>query len=368
MLGTQPAAVDHEPRSTVTPEPDADESRRDPDRSRAPVPSSRPGNPDHSPSLSLVIPAYNEAARLAEGVQRLLGAADNGAFDLAATEILLVDDGSTDGTDVLGRQLLGHLPHARVLSLPHAGKGAAVRAGIAAATAPRLAYIDADMSIYPTQLPDLLSALERSDIAVGSRTLADSKDDSESLRRTVMGRIFNRLVNLTTHVSLGDTQCGFKGFRTPVAQLLFHFSTVDRYAFDVEVLWLARRLGCSITQVPVHWAHVGGSRVRPVADPLSMVFDVARSRLDPRQARSVPALSVAPAGLQDPATTIRSVLGDNVPLVREPNGSTLALFPLSSPERLDQARERLAVVFPSPGPTRRLLSLEQLLQLAPLHL
>ncbi len=340
----------------MTPEPDAAAPHR------LPAPAPTPA----VPSLSLVVPAFNEAARLDEGVQRLLGAAANGAFDLASTEILLVDDGSTDATVVVAHRLLDHLPNARVLVRPHAGKGAAVRAGVAAATAPRLAYVDADMSIYPWQLLDLVGALDGADIAVGSRTLADSKDESESLRRTVMGRIFNRMVNLVTHIGLGDTQCGFKGFRTPVAQLLFHLGTVDRYAFDVEVLWLARRLGCSITQVPVHWAHVGGSRVRPIADPLSMVLDVARGRLDPRRIRPVPALSLATGGDTDLLGAVRAALGPSVLLVAEGEQATLALFPLAPPERIDAARDRLVPLLPSTPPARRLLSLDQLLQLAPL--
>jgi hypothetical protein len=349
-----------EPTRRVTPEPDAENRRHPLEPSSAAAGSARP-------SLSLVVPAYNEATRLEEGVQRLLSAAANGAFDLASTEILLVDDGSTDATVALGHRLLDHLPNARVLVRPHAGKGAAVRAGVAAATAPRLAYLDADMSIYPWQLLDLVGALDGADIAVGSRTLADSKDESESLRRTIMGRVFNRMVNLVTHVGLGDTQCGFKGFRTPVAQLLFHLGTVDRYAFDVEVLWLARRLGCTITQVPVHWAHVGGSRVRPIADPLSMVLDVGRGRLDPRRTRPVPALSLVTGGNADLLGDVRAVLGPNVLLVPGGDRSTLALFPLAASPQVDVARARLAALMPSTPPTRRLVSLDQLLKLAPLR-
>ena len=93
-----------------------------------------------------------------------------------------------------------------------------------------------------------------------------------------MGRTFNALVNALTNVDLKDTQCGFKAFRTPMARILFHFMVVDRFAFDVEVLSLARRLGMRIAEVPVHWREAGNSTVRPVADSISMAFDVLRVR------------------------------------------------------------------------------------------
>ncbi len=135
------------------------------------------------------------------------------------------------------------------------------------------------MAIDPRAVPLLLDGLEPHDVAIGWRALADSMVDSTYAVRTVMGRLFNRLVTTGTGLGLQDTQCGFKAFRTPVARLLFHLVRIDRFAFDVEVLARARRLGLAITEVPVQWKHVEGSTVHPLHDSVTMLTDVYRSRL-----------------------------------------------------------------------------------------
>lgn len=230
--------------------------------------------------LTIVVPAFNESERLGEGMKRFQAAADDGAIDLETTEILLVDDGSDDGTADVARSLLAPLPHHRVVSLgANAGKGAAVRTGVSLSTSPYTAYMDADMAIDPRSVPDLVAALATNDVAIGSRALPESMVDGTYALRSVMGRGFNRLVTTGTRLDLLDTQCGFKGFRTPAARLLFHLVRIDRFAFDVEVLARARRLGFRIAQIPVHWKHVPGSTIHPVHDSLSMLIDVYRSRL-----------------------------------------------------------------------------------------
>ena len=233
-----------------------------------------------APELTIIVPAYNEAARLGDGMRRFESAVESGAIDVETTEVIVVDDGSTDATEATARKLLAPLPHHRVLRQPiNRGKGAAVRTGVAVATGACTAYMDADMAIDPVAAPLLLDGLASHDVAVGSRALPDSMVESTYAVRALMGRLFNQLVTTGTGLALRDTQCGFKGFRTPVARLLFHLATIDRFAFDVEVLTHARRLGLSITEVPVHWRHVAGSTIHPLHDSFGMLADVYRSRL-----------------------------------------------------------------------------------------
>jgi hypothetical protein len=231
------------------------------------------------PELTLVIPAYNEAGRFHAGMERLQGAISAGAVDPETTEFLVVDDGSTDDTSACARAAFAPFPHTRIIRLPqNRGKGAAVRAGVAAGSADLVVFADADMAIDPVQLPLFLRALSTHDLAIGSRAASGASVDRPSLRRSLMNRTFNGFVNAVTHVGLDDTQCGFKAFRGPTARLLFHCCRTDGWAFDVEILSLARRLGFSIAQVPVHWSRVRDSRVRSWADTPPMARDVLRAR------------------------------------------------------------------------------------------
>ncbi|MBV8463230.1 MAG: glycosyltransferase family 2 protein [Acidimicrobiales bacterium] len=244
-------------------------------------------------ALSIVVPAFNEADRLAEGMRRFDAAVSDGAIDLAVTEFLLVDDGSTDATAAIAEQLLRRLPHHRLLRHQrNRGKGAAVRTGVAAARGHAIAYMDADMAIDPRAVPLLLEGLVDHDIAVGSRALHDSSVESRYVARTLMGHVFNRIVTAGTGLGLRDTQCGFKALRAPVARLLFGLLGIDRFAFDVELLLRAHRLGFCIAEVPVHWKHVEGSTIHPLSDALTMVGDALRSRLGVVPVEAVPAIVV----------------------------------------------------------------------------
>ena len=252
------------------------------------------GKDDPRLALSIVVPAFNEVTRLGVGIERLQAAVDQGAVDVGVTEFVVVDDGSTDGTAELARDLYGRYPQSTVLRLPaNAGKGAAIRRGVASARGAAIAFMDADMAVDPRQIPLLVGALDHADVAIASRALPGSSADHDRLGRTMMGWAFNQIVNAATHVSVGDTQCGFKAFRTPVARLLFHSSTIDRFAFDVEVLYTARRLGLRIAEVPVQWSNAQGTRIRPLRDPLSMLSDVLLSRIGSRPAKLVEAVSVS---------------------------------------------------------------------------
>ncbi|MGP8059770.1 MAG: glycosyltransferase [Acidimicrobiales bacterium] len=331
----------------------------------APAGSKGPGTVE----LSIVVPAFNEARRLGTGTERLQRAVDDGAVDPERTEIIVVDDGSTDGTAECAQDLLAGFPHLQVLSQPvNAGKGAAVRAGVAAARGSAIAHMDADMAIDPVQIKELIAGLDHADIAIGSRTLAESSAERALVRRSLMGRAFNGLVNVITHVGLRDTQCGFKAFRAPVAHLLFDLTVIDRFAFDVEVLTTARRLGFSITEVPVRWQHVGGSRIRPLSDPASMAADLLRigSRLS--APRVVPAISVAVApGGPSITEAVCAIAGNGFPVVDRSPGRLLVLLPLSDARRRSDLVDQLAAL---PGVSTHQLSvtLRQLRHMAPLVL
>jgi dolichyl-phosphate beta-glucosyltransferase len=324
--------------------------------------------------LSLVIPAYNEALRLQDGMARLLAATASGGIDPETTEFVVVDDGSTDDTRARATTLLARYPHLQVLRLAeNQGKGAAVRAGVRAASAPIIAFADADMSIDPDQTPEFLHALTRSDVAIGSRSAVGASVDRPSLRRSAMNRAFNQLVNLLTRVSLSDTQCGYKAFRAPAAKLLFHASITQRFAFDVEIPALARRLGLTIAEVPVHWSRVQGSRVRPWLDPGAMTRDVIRASRRARSAPPVPALTLQPDRAQvdgpDGAVGLRALeqeLAPYVPVVRQRDGSVLVLCPLMTEAQIAGTAVQMSAHVPGGTLQRSLLTVAQLSALSPL--
>ncbi len=248
-------------------------------------------------ALSIVVPAFNESRRLADGMARLDAAVAEGYVDLDDTELLLVDDGSTDGTAAVAETLLGSVPHHRIVGLSaNRGKGAAVRAGVAVARGRSIAYMDADMAIDPRGIPLLVDGLSDHDVVVGSRALRESTVERNYAVRRVLGYGFNRLVTAGTHLQLRDTQCGFKALRAPVARLLFGLLNIDRFAFDFELLRWTERLGLSLSEVPVQWTHVEGSTIHPFNDSLPMLRDVFRSRLGLVPVRAIPGVCIEGGG------------------------------------------------------------------------
>jgi hypothetical protein len=329
--------------------------------------------------LTIVVPAFNEAERLGAGVKRFDEAVADGAVDVERTELLVIDDGSIDGTAATARALLAHLPHHRVVSLPaNRGKGAAVRTGVALAQAPLTAYMDADMAIDPRAIPILVEGLRTNDVAIGSRALADSMVESTYALRSVMGRLFNRLVTTGTGLELLDTQCGFKAFRTPVARLLFHLVRIDRFAFDVEILARAHRLGLRTTEVPVQWRHVAGSTVHPLHDSIGMLADVYRSRLGLVSTPAVPSIVVADRsgdrsgdrgsdalGQLVSAVVADSLPGTQIPVV-EDRRTVVVLLPLVDPADSAMVRAALRAEFGAPSVFERAMSVDALVGLGPL--
>jgi dolichyl-phosphate beta-glucosyltransferase len=225
------------------------------------------------PSLTIILPAYNEEDRLGPALDELFGWLDGGGAGpagLGETRVLVVDDGSTDATADLvrarpeARAVAGAPARLRVLTVPHRGKGAAVRAGMLAGEGDLLLFADADMATPPDQIPSLVAALEQADVALGSRIQPDGSDMrvSQPALRRVFGKVFHLLASAWVAGPVQDTQCGFKGFTRSVARDLFSMQRVTSIVFDVELIYLARRRGYRVEIVPIRWEDRMGSRMR----------------------------------------------------------------------------------------------------------
>jgi dolichyl-phosphate beta-glucosyltransferase len=246
----------------------------------------------HAPGLSVVIPAYNERRRLA---QTLGGVLDYLARRRDGFEVVVVDDGSTDGTAAIAARLLEPLgPRGRVFrNAANAGKGASVRRGMLSARGRRVLYSDADFSTPIQEVEKLERALDDgAGVAFGSRAL-DRRllEVPQNPARELMGRLFNVVVRLSAISGVRDTQCGFKLFAAPVVVPVFSRARIDRFGFDVEVIALALALGAAIAEIPVRWRNSPGSRVtlwqgaKAFADPLRVRanFALRRYRLAPQR-------------------------------------------------------------------------------------
>ena len=242
-------------------------------------------------SLTVVLPAYNEEARLGPALDELfawLRGPGREALGLAA-HVLVVDDGSSDGTAALVRArreaATGEL---ELLPVPHGGKGAAVRAGMLHAAGDLIAFADADMATPPDQLVPLVAALATADAAYGSRIQPDGSDmrASQPAWRRALGKAFHLLASVWVVGPVRDTQCGFKGFRREAARDVFSRQRITSIVFDVEVIFLVRKRGYSFAVVPIRWADVRGSRMHPgLRLALRVAWDLFRTPLVHRGVR-----------------------------------------------------------------------------------
>lgn len=231
-----------------------------------------------SPTYSIVIPAYNERARLGASLDKVLTYIRAQGWN---AEVLVVNDGSRDNTAEIIQTFSIKNPIVRLLENPgNRGKGYSVRNGMLNAKGKILLFSDADLSSPIEEASKLLDALnEGADIAIGSRWLrAETQTQRQPLHRQLFGRIFNLLLRVTLGLKFKDTQCGFKAFKKPAAQAIFPLQKIERWGFDPEVLFLARKRGFKVQEVPVAWGHSGGTRINPLIDGFRMFLEMLRIR------------------------------------------------------------------------------------------
>jgi dolichyl-phosphate beta-glucosyltransferase len=232
------------------------------------------------PDLSVVVPTFNEEARIGSTLREIHEFLTGGQYEY---EIIVVDDGSTDGTVSLVENIAGRMQGLRLLvNDTNRGKGFSVRKGFMNARGEILVFTDADLSTPIEELvPVLCSIGEGYPVVLGSRALAGSRITVRQARhREAMGKIFNLLVRMLTPLGFKDTQCGFKCFRKEAAQEICGLMTVDGFGFDVEMLLIAGRLGYRIKEVPVRWSNRPESKVGLVSGSMGMLADLIRIRLN----------------------------------------------------------------------------------------
>jgi dolichyl-phosphate beta-glucosyltransferase len=231
---------------------------------------------EHAPLLSIIIPAYNEAEQLPASLERVVAF---GAAQGFVSEVIVVDNASSDTTKGVVLDFASRYPCIRYLYEAVRGKGAAVRTGMLAGRGEYLLICDADMAVPVEEVDKFLPPILRDyDVAIGSREAEGANRYDEPFHRHLMGRVFNLIVRTIILPGLKDTQCGFKCFRRDVARDLFSASRIDGWSFDVEILYVARLRGYRIVEVPVHWHYGEKSKVKPVQDTWGMLKEILKIR------------------------------------------------------------------------------------------
>jgi dolichyl-phosphate beta-glucosyltransferase len=233
------------------------------------------------PDLSIIIPAYNEELRLKKSLERIRNYLAERPF---TAEIIVVNDGSSDGTTRVVNEFREQLPNLReILNKSNRGKGFSVRRGMLEATGDVILFTDADLSAPIEEADKLLAALREKDCdgAIGSRAVNRKMIEvHESGFRELAGILFNRMVRLIIGVDFADTQCGFKAFRRNRARIIFEQQLTSGFGFDPEILFLARRHGLRVVEIPVRWAHDPATKVHMFSDSVAMFLDLLVIRLN----------------------------------------------------------------------------------------
>jgi len=231
-----------------------------------------------TPRLSIVIPAYNESARIGQTLERVLACVDRQGWD---AEVLVVDDGSEDRTVEIVRGWMERSTRLRLVrNVGNRGKGYSVRNGLLQAAGEVVMFTDADLSAPMEEAERLLAAIqEGADVAIGSRWMDRTRQTiHQPLYRRFFGRCFNWVTRTVMGLPFKDTQCGFKAFTRAAAQVIFRLQRIERWGFDPEVLFIARKLGYTIREVPVTWGHDERSRMSYLRDGLKMLEEMAAIR------------------------------------------------------------------------------------------
>jgi dolichyl-phosphate beta-glucosyltransferase len=231
-----------------------------------------------TPAYSIVLPAYNESERVASTLEKILAHSEQRGWK---TEVIVVNDGSSDDTARLVSGYAARYPGVRLLDNPgNRGKGYSVRNGMLHATGDILLFSDADLSSPIVEADKLFAAIAAgADVAIGSRWLkAELQTKRQPLHRQVFGRAFNLALRIVLGLNFKDTQCGFKAFTRDAAQKLFTLQKIERWGFDPELLYLARTLHLKVVEVPVTWSHREGTRINPLRDGIRMLGEMLTIR------------------------------------------------------------------------------------------
>jgi glycosyltransferase involved in cell wall biosynthesis len=237
------------------------------------------------PQLSIVIPAYNESARIEATLASVLECVETRHWD---AEILVVDDGSTDSTAAIVQKWMARNPHLHLVKNPgNRGKGYSVRNGLLQAAGNIVMFTDADLSAPIEEAELLIEAIDAgADVAIGSRWLDKQKQTVyQPLYRRFFGRCFNWVTRKVIGLPFKDTQCGFKAFRRDTAQTIFRLQTIERWGFDPEILFIARKLKYTIVEVPVTWGHDERSRISYLKDGMKMLEEMGQIRTNSLRGR-----------------------------------------------------------------------------------
>jgi glycosyltransferase involved in cell wall biosynthesis len=252
------------------------------------------------PQLSIVIPAYNESARIEPALERVLSCVAERNWD---AEVLVVDDGSKDDTAAIVQRWMTQHPRLHLIQNPgNKGKGYSVRNGLLQAAGEIVMFTDADLSSPMEEAERLIAAIhEGADVAIGSRWLDRTRQTiHQPLYRQFFGRCFNWVTRTIMGLPFKDTQCGFKAFKRSAAQVIFRLQTIERWGFDPEILFIARKLKYTIREVPVTWGHDERSRMSYLKDGMKMLEDMARIRSNSARGR----YDAAIAALKDTSTMV----------------------------------------------------------------
>jgi glycosyltransferase involved in cell wall biosynthesis len=257
------------------------------------------------PRLSIVIPAYNECLRIEGTLKRVMSCVKERGWD---AEVLVVDDGSTDETtDIVQRWMETHERLRLVKNPGNRGKGYSVRNGLLQSAGDIVMFTDADLSAPIEEAERLIEAIdEGADVAIGSRWLDKQRQTiHQPLYRRFFGRCFNWLTRRVMGLPFKDTQCGFKAFKRDAAQVIFRLQTIERWGFDPEILFIARKLKYSIVEVPVTWGHDERSRMSYLKDGMKMLEEMAEIRRNSMRGRYDEAI----AALKDTSAMVTPQVG-----------------------------------------------------------
>jgi glycosyltransferase involved in cell wall biosynthesis len=230
------------------------------------------------PKYSIVIPAYNESARIPATLESVIAAIRANQWN---AEVIVVNDGSTDSTAQLVSEIALQAPEVRLIENPgNRGKGYSVRSGVLQAHGEIVMFTDADLSAPMEEAGRLFAAIAAgADIAIGSRWLESGRQTHrQPLYRQFFGRCFNAVCRMVMHLPFADTQCGFKAFTRAAAQTVFQLQTIERWGFDPEILFIAIKRGYRIVEVPVSWAHDARTRMSYLKDGMQMLKELALVR------------------------------------------------------------------------------------------